>query len=413
MSATDGLDCFLVGGAVRDRLLGEPVVERDWVVVGATPDEMLTRGFKQVGNDFPVFLHPDNGEEYALARTERKTGSGHQAFEFDTSASVTLEEDLTRRDLTINAIAERTDGTLVDPCGGTQDLEQRTLRHIGDAFAEDPLRVLRVARFAARLAHLGFTVAEPTLALMRQISESGELETLSPERIWSELSRALMANKPSVFIETLRRCGALKVLLPEVDALFGVPQPEKWHPEIDTGLHILLALDYAASQSFDATVRYAVLMHDLGKALTPAEILPAHHGHEETSADLTEVVSQRLRAPKQFQNLAISVARYHLHSHTAKALKSKTLLKLFKAIGALRDSDILERFLEACISDARGRTGLGQREYPQADYLRGALRAVQSVDNAAIAATGVTGAQFGEAVHRARLRALDDFRQTA
>ncbi|MEM6817425.1 MAG: multifunctional CCA addition/repair protein [Pseudomonadota bacterium] len=411
MSVLDNLNVYLVGGAVRDALLSQPVVERDWVVVGATPEDMLTRGFKQVGNDFPVFLHPKTGEEYALARTERKTGIGHQAFAFDTSESVTLEEDLTRRDLTINAIAQTPDGGLVDPCGGQADLEARVLRHIGPAFSEDPLRVLRVARFAARLAPLGFTLAPETEALMREISESGELDSLSPERVWSELSRALMSSTPSVFIETLRTCGALKVLLPEIDGLFGVPQPEQWHPEIDSGLHTQLALDYAADQGFSGPVRFAVLLHDLGKAETPVELLPKHHGHEASSARLAAKVGERLRAPKQWITLATNVARFHLHAHTAQELRPKTLLKLLTELGALRDPDHLERFLEACVADARGRTGLENREYPQADFLRGALHAVSDVDTAEIAKTGVTGAAFGEALQAERIRKLRAYRQ--
>ncbi len=411
MSVLDDLNVYLVGGAVRDALLELPVVEHDWVVVGATPDNMLARGFKQVGNDFPVFLHPKTGEEYALARTERKTGVGHQAFAFDTSASVTLEEDLTRRDLTINAIAQTPDGKLVDPCGGKDDLEARVLRHIGPAFSEDPLRVLRVARFAARLAPLGFTLAPETENLMREISQSGELKSLSPERVWSELSRALMSSKPSVFIETLRTCGALKVLLPEIDALFGVPQPEQWHPEIDSGLHTLLAIDYAADQGFSGPVRFAVLLHDLGKAETPAELLPKHHGHEASSARLAAQVGERLRAPKQWIALATNVARFHLHAHTALVLRPQTLLKLLTELGALRDAGHLERFLEACIADARGRTGLENRDYPQADFLRGALAAANDVDTAEIAKTGVTGAAFGEALRAARIQKLRAYRQ--
>lgn len=410
MTTTPTWQQYLVGGAVRDRLLGLPVHERDWVVVGATPDDLLSTGYKQVGNDFPVFLHPDTGEEYALARTERKTGVGHQAFVFDTSQSVTLEEDLTRRDLTINAIAQTPDGTLVDPCGGQRDLEARVLRHIGPAFAEDPLRVLRVARFAARLAPLGFSIAPETIELMRNIARSGELQSLSPERIWSELSRALMSEKPSVFIESLRDTNALEVLLPELNALFGVPQPEQWHPEIDTGLHILLSLDYAAEQQYPGPVRYAVLLHDLGKAETPEALLPKHHGHEASSARLAERVNERLRAPKRWGTLAERVARFHLHSHRAQELNEKTLLKLLTELGAMRDAPLLEDFLAACMADARGRTGLETQAYPQADYLRGALAAAQSVSTETIAATGVTGAAFGDALRRARQRALAAYR---
>ena len=413
MSATEGLAVYLVGGAVRDALLGETVHERDWVVVGATPDEMLTRGFRQVGNDFPVFLHPDTGEEYALARTERKTARGHQGFAFDTGTHVTLEDDLTRRDLTINAIAQRPDGSLVDPCGGEADLAARRLRHIGPAFAEDPLRVLRVARFAARLAPHGFSLDADTLALMQHLVSSGELAELTPERVWSETNRALMAAQPSVYFTTLRACGALEVILPELDRLFGVPQPERWHPEIDTGVHVMLALDYAAAHALSAPVRWAIALHDLGKALTPAERLPSHPGHEAQSAELAAAVCERLRAPKRWRELAVHVAQYHTHCHRALELNEKTLLKFLRAIGALREPARLDEVLDACIADARGRTGLEDQPYPQADYLRGALAALQTVDNADIAATGVTGAAFGEALHRAHLAALREYRASA
>lgn len=396
---------------MRDRLLGLSVHERDWVVVGSTPDEMLARGFRQVGNDFPVFLHPRTQEEYALARVERKTGRGHQAFSFDTSASVTLEEDLSRRDLTVNAIAESPDGTLVDPYGGCADIERRVLRHVSDAFAEDPLRVLRAARFAARFAPLAFTIDIDTMRVMSEIAASGELETLSPERVWSETERALGGEQPAVYFQVLRACGALAALLPEMDALFGVPQSPEWHPEIDTGLHTLMAIDMAARLGADTEVRFAVAVHDLGKAITPAEHWPKHHGHERHSARLVDTLCERLRTPKRYQRLARLVAEYHTHCHRALELRPGTLLKMFDAMGAFRDADIVARFALACEADARGREGLQQRDYPQAAYLLDAFRAAQGVDNATIAAEGHEGAAFGKALRRAREAAIAEFKR--
>ncbi|MEO0575730.1 MAG: multifunctional CCA addition/repair protein [Pseudomonadota bacterium] len=413
MSGVDGLQCYLVGGAVRDRLLGLPVKDRDWVVVGATPDDMLTRGFKQVGNDFPVFLHPHNGEEYALARVERKMGQGHGAFEFDTSASVTLEEDLSRRDLTVNAIAEASDGTLIDPFGGVDDVNARQLRHVSDAFIEDPLRVLRAARFAARFAAMNFTIDVDTIRIMSDMSASGELATLSVERVWSETERALATDAPVQFFKILRACGALAALFPEIDALFGVPQPEKWHPEIDTGVHTFMVLERASEMTDSPVVRFAALVHDLGKAATPEDQWPSHRGHEATGADLVDALCERLRAPKRYQQLARVVAAYHLHCHRAFELRAQSILKLFDNLGAFRDPQRLEAFLLACEADAKGRTGLENRDYPQSAYLQEAFAAANSIDNASIAAEGHTGAAFGEALHKARMNAVRAVKERA
>ena len=408
---TRGLEVYLVGGAVRDRLLGRDVHERDWVVVGATPDDLTSRGFRQVGNDFPVFLHPDTGEEYALARTERKTAPGHGGFAFDTSAAVTLEEDLERRDLTVNAMAERPDGSLVDPYGGRDDLEQRLLRHVSDAFSEDPLRVLRVARFATRLAPLGFDIDVSTMRLMAEVAASGELETLSPERVWSETQHALACAQPSVYVKVLRACGALAVLFPEVDALFGVPQVREWHPEVDTGLHTLMVIDAAAAMGAGTEVVFAALVHDLGKATTPKEAWPKHHGHEKRSVKLVARLCERLRVPKRWQRLAEHVAEYHTHCHRAFELRPGTVVKLFESVGAFRDAEALERLLVACEADARGREGLADRDYPQADYLRGAYAAAAAVDTAMIAADGHEGKAFGEALRRARTAAVAGYKR--
>jgi tRNA nucleotidyltransferase (CCA-adding enzyme) len=396
---------YEVGGAVRDGLLGLPVSERDWVVVGATPEEMLKLGYRQVGQDFPVFLHPETNEEYALARLERKVTGGHTGFAIDAATQVTLEEDLKRRDLTINAMARDASGDLIDPYGGRVDLENRVLRHVSEAFAEDPLRVLRAARFAATLFDLGFTVAEPTLQLMRDIAASGELELLSPERVWQETEKALASSHPEVFFDVLRQCDALAVIFPEVDRLFGVPQPARWHPEIDTGVHVLLALTQAARLSPDPVVRFAVLVHDLGKGTTPTEILPRHIGHEQRSVDLLADFGTRLRVPKRYLGLARSVARYHGLAHRAEQLTSKKMLALLTDIGAMRDPAVLERFIAACEADARGRTGLEDIPYPQADLLRDALAAAQSV-TADQVNQALSGEAFGAELRRLRIAAI-------
>jgi tRNA nucleotidyltransferase (CCA-adding enzyme) len=397
---------YEVGGAVRDALLGLSVEERDFVVVGATAAELERLGYRQVGRDFPVFLHPETNEEYALARLERKTGPGHTGFAFDSAASVTLEEDLGRRDLTINAIARDAGGKLVDPYGGRADLERRVLRHVSPAFAEDPLRVLRVARFAARFRGLGFTVAAETLALMRAIADGGELASLSPERVWQETERALRTAHPRVYFEVLRDAGALGPIFPELDRLFGVPQPAKWHPEIDTGLHTLMALEQAAALSDDPVVRFAVLVHDLGKGTTPAQLLPRHHGHEQRSVELIEALTARARVPKRYLGLARSVARFHGMAHRASELRPVKLLELLTAIGALRDPRVLEDFIAACTADIRGRTGLEAAPYDQAGVLRRALRAAAGVTADALADSGLEGKAFGDALARLRIDAI-------
>jgi tRNA nucleotidyltransferase (CCA-adding enzyme) len=398
---------YEVGGAVRDALLGLPVTERDWVVVGGSPEELAALGFKRVGKDFPVFLHPTTGEEYALARTERKTGPGYTGFTFDTSATVTIAEDLARRDLTINAIARTPEGEIVDPWSGRADLERRLLRHVSPAFREDPLRVLRVARFAARFGSLGFTVATETLDLMREIVTSGEIAALRPERIWKETMKALGTEQPDVYFRVLRDCGALQHVFPEVDALFGVPQPERWHPEVDTGVHTLLALRAAVQLSTAETVRFAVLTHDLGKATTPAPLLPHHYGHERRSEQLLEQLCARLPVPNRFRDLALHVARHHGVVHRADELKPTTMLRLIRETDALRQPERFEEFLLACEADMRGRKGFEERAYPQAERLRAALRAARAVDARKVQAErGVQGEALGRALDEARLAAI-------
>ncbi|ROL73174.1 multifunctional CCA tRNA nucleotidyl transferase/2'3'-cyclic phosphodiesterase/2'nucleotidase/phosphatase [Pseudomonas chlororaphis] len=405
------MQIYKVGGAVRDRLLGEPVTDIDWVVVGATSEEMLAQGFRPVGADFPVFLHPKSGEEYALARTERKSGRGYGGFTFHASPEVTLEEDLIRRDLTINAMAEDDQGNLTDPYHGQKDLKDRILRHVSPAFAEDPLRVLRVARFAARYAGLGFSVAQETLELMRQLSESGELEALTPERSWKEISRALMEKQPQVFIQVLRDCAALKVLMPEVDALFGVPQPPIHHPEIDCGVHTLSVVQQAALHQQPLTVRWACLLHDLGKGLTPEEQWPRHLEHEHTGLKLIEAVNQRFKVPRDCQELALLVGEYHTHSHRAFELRASTLLALLQSFDVYRRPQRFDEFIAACEMDARGRLGLESRPYPQADYLRGAASAARAVAVQPLLEQGFKGPALGEALKRERLNALKAYKE--
>lgn len=407
------MQVYKVGGAVRDRLLGLPVTDVDRVVVGATTEEMLAKGFRPVGADFPVFLHPKTGEEYALARTERKSGRGYGGFTFYASPEVTLEEDLIRRDLTINAMAEDDQLNLTDPYHGQRDLEARILRHVSPAFAEDPLRVLRVARFAARYAGLGFTVADETMDLMRQLSESGELQALTAERSWKEISRALMEDHPQVFIQVLRDCGALKVLMPEVDALFGVPQPETHHPEIDTGLHTLSVLEQSSLHKQPLTVRWACLLHDLGKGLTPEQEWPRHIAHEHTGLKLIKAVNERFKVPKDCQELALLVGQYHTHGHRALELKASTLLELLQSFDVYRRPQRFEEFIAACEMDARGRKGLEQRSYPQADYLRGAAKAAREVAVQPLLEQGFKGPELGEALKRERLKALKAYKEAA
>ncbi len=401
---------YLVGGAVRDALLQYPFAERDWVVVGARPADLLAQGYQQVGRDFPVFLHPHTKAEYALARTERKKGHGYTGFAVDCDPSVTLEEDLRRRDLTINAMAQDSEGNIIDPYGGRADLEQRVLRHVSDAFVEDPLRVLRTARFAARYAHLHFTIAPQTLALMADIVAQGELAHLSTERVWVELEKALGERNPEVFVQVLRDCGALDKLLPEVAALFGVPQPVAHHPEIDTGVHVLMALQQAVALSADTDVRFAVLLHDLGKGSTPPAEWPRHIRHEQRGVHLVEQVCQRLRAPRRYSELARAVCLYHTDCHRALELRGKTLLKLLTVTDALRRPDRFEAFLLACEADARGRLGLEQRDYPQANYLRQTLAVAQGISAEQFNNTGLAGKALGEAINAERIRVLESMR---
>ena len=407
------MQIYKVGGAVRDRLLGQPVTDIDWLVVGATVEQMLAQGFRPVGDDFPVFLHPQTGEEYALARTERKSGQGYGGFTFFASPDVSVEDDLIRRDLTINAMAEDAQGQLYDPYGGQRDLEARLLRHVSPAFAEDPLRVLRVARFAARYAPLGFRVADETLALMRQLSESGELQTLTAERSWKEISRALMEPRPDVFFQVLRDCGALAELLPEVDALFGVPQTALHHPEIDTGVHVLMVLQQCATHAQPLAVRWASLLHDLGKGSTPAADWPRHIAHEMRGLKQVRAVNARCKAPKDCQELALLVCEYHTHGHRALELKSSTLLELLQNFDAYRRPQRFAEFVAACEMDARGRLSFEQRDYPQARYLLGAASAARAVPVQPLLEQGFKGAELGAALQRERLQALKAYKASA
>ncbi len=401
------MEIYEVGGAVRDALLGRPVRERDWLVVGARPEEMAALGFKQVGKDFPVFLHPETGEEYALARTERKVAPGYTGFTFDTSPSITVEQDLERRDLTINAMARDRHGRLVDPWGGLEDLKARKLRHVSDAFREDPVRLLRVARFAAELDEFGFTIADETMALMREMVTSGEVDALRPERVWKETARALGTARPDVYIEVLRECGALAKVFPEVDALFGVPQPERWHPEIDTGVHVLMAMRMAAKLSAcDPTVAFALLTHDLGKGTTPKDVLPRHPGHEQRSVELLEALCERLPVPRAYRDLALHVARHHGVVHRSAELRPATVLSLLDTVDAFRRPERFEAFLIACEADARGRKGLEDRPYPPAERFRAALAAARSVDPATLVAEGYSGAALGEELRKRRIDAI-------
>ncbi|MDD1016937.1 multifunctional CCA addition/repair protein [Pseudomonas rubra] len=407
------MQIYKVGGAVRDRLLGRPVSDIDWVVVGATAEQMQALGYRPVGADFPVFLHPQSGEEYALARTERKSGRGYGGFTFHASPEVTLEEDLIRRDLTINAMAEDEQGQVYDPYNGKKDLNDRILRHISPAFAEDPLRVLRVARFAARYASLGFSVAPETLELMHQLSESGELQALTAERNWKEIARALMEDQPQVFIQVLRDCDALKQLMPELDALFGVPQPPAHHPEIDSGVHTLSVLEQAALHQQPLSVRWACLLHDLGKGLTPVEEWPRHIAHEQRGLKLIKTVNQRFKVPRECQELALLVGEYHTHCHRALELRASTLLELLQSFDVYRRPQRFEEFIAACEMDARGRKGLEQREYPQAEYLRGAAAAARAVQVQPLVQRGLTGQALGEALKGERLKALKAYKDSA
>ncbi len=405
------MNVFLVGGAVRDKLLGIRHTEQDWLVLGSTPEHMLAEGFVPVGKDFPVFLHPRTKEEYALARTERKTAKGYKGFSFFTSPDISIEEDLLRRDLTINAMAEDAQGNLIDPYGGQQDLQKRILRHVSPAFVEDPLRVLRLARFAACYAHLGFSVAPETLLLVKTIAASGELETLVAERVWQELHKALASDAPQVFFEVLRAGDALKVVFPEVDALFGVPQRAEYHPEVDSGIHVMMSLQQAVLLKANVRTRFAVLCHDFGKASTPVENLPKHIGHEARSKAIAAQFCARLKVPNEFEKLALQVAQYHLQCHTAFELRAATILKLFKKLSAFNDETLLKDFLLACEADAKGRLGLENRAYPQAEFLSALFKAAASVKSDAVDAERFQGKHFGEQLDRLRVAAIEQAKQ--
>jgi tRNA nucleotidyltransferase (CCA-adding enzyme) len=400
------MQVYLVGGAVRDALLGLPVKERDWVVVGSTRDELLRLNYREVGRDFPVFLHPDSKEEYALARLERKVSPGYRGFTVEFGPGVTLEEDLARRDLTINAIAKAEDGSVLDPYGGQRDLDARVLRHVSPAFMEDPVRILRVARFAARFASLGFRVAPETMALMSAMSARGEVDALVAERVWQETEKALRESGASVFFKVLRECGALKIIYPEIDALFGVPQPEKWHPEIDTGVHTMMVLDQAVRLSSDVKVRFAALVHDLGKATTPHEEWPGHKGHEERSVVLIEALSERLRLPNEYRELSVIVARYHGNVHRAFELRAKTTLGILEKTDAFRRPERFAQALLACEADSRGRLGLELVPYPQRDYLQAARDAAAAVKPTPQDIAEHAGPKIAERLHERRLQII-------
>ena len=401
------MQVYLVGGAVRDALLGLGVKERDWVVVGSTRDELLRLKYREVGRDFPVFLHPHSHEEYALARLERKVAPGYRGFTVEFGPEVTLEEDLARRDLTINAIAQAEDGTLLDPFQGQRDLNDRVLRHVSPAFIEDPVRILRVARFAARFDSLGFRIAPETLELMRAMSARGEVDALVAERVWQETEKALREPGASVFFRVLRECGALKIIFPEIDALFGVPQPPKWHPEIDTGVHTLMVLDQAVGLSADPKVRFAALVHDLGKASTPPGEWPGHKGHEERSVDLIEAIANRLRLPNDYRELAVIVARYHGNVHRIFELRAKTILGILEKTDAFRRPERFSQALLACEADSRGRLGLENRPYPQRPYLQGARDAAAAIKPSAEDLAEHAGPQIAERLHARRLEAIE------
>jgi tRNA nucleotidyltransferase (CCA-adding enzyme) len=401
------MQIYLVGGAVRDRLLGRPVHDRDYVVVGATPEGLLAQGYKPVGKDFPVFLHPHSGEEYALARTERKSGRGYAGFSFDTSPAVTLEEDLRRRDLTINAMAQNEAGELVDPFGGKADLDARVLRHVSEAFLEDPVRLLRVARFAARYAPLGFTVAAETQALLREMVANGEVDHLVPERVWAETRKALSEPQPSAFLRTLRDCGALARLFAEIDALYGVPQRAEFHPEVDTGIHTEMVVDMAARLApGDALVGFCALVHDLGKALTPTEQLPRHVGHEAGGVAPIRALAERYRVPAEYTELAVLCCRLHLNAHRAFELRPATVLELFEQLDGFRKRERVEQFLLVCSADKRGRLGLNDAPYPQADWLRAAYAAAAAIQARPFVERGLQGPAVGDAVRRERIAAI-------
>lgn len=401
------MNYYRVGGCVRDHLLGLPVNDIDWVVTGATPAKMLAAGYKPIGRDFPVFLHPDTHQEYALARSERKSGPGYRGFEISTDPTITLEQDLLRRDLTINAIAEDEQGNIIDPYDGRKDIAARCLRHVSEAFVEDPVRVLRVARFAARFHHLGFSIADETRELIRRIGESGELETLVAERVWSELSRALDENDPAVFFTSLRDCGVLARLFPEIDDLFGVPQTAKYHPEIDTGVHVMMALQESAALGHDNETRFAVLMHDLGKASTPAAVLPSHHGHEARGKKPVTAFCKRWRVPRAHTELALITTELHLLAHRCHELKASTLLKLLTRADSLRKPERFVKMLEACRADIRGRSGREDDSYPQAAFLTALSIKLAEMDISEIRQRELSGPAMGVAIREARVQLIE------
>jgi tRNA nucleotidyltransferase (CCA-adding enzyme) len=394
---------YLVGGAVRDSLLEIPIKERDWVVVGATVQEMLDLGFKPVGKEFPVFLHPKTRDEYALARTEKKIGRGYHGFEFHADPDVTLEEDLKRRDLTINALAQDDDGTIIDPFHGQQDLKNKILRHVSNAFAEDPVRILRVARFAARFAD--FKIAPETMQLMKNMVQTGEVNALVAERVWQELERALCERHPKRFIEVLRECGALKIIFPEIDALFGVPNPVEWHPEIDSGIHTLMTLQMAVKLTYDPTIRFAVLVHDVGKAKTDKELLPEHHGHEKIGVALVKDLCERLHVPRKYQDLAEMVTKYHGASYKINEFSPNAVLRLLEKLDAFRRPERFEKFLIACEADARGRKGFEDRLFPEADHLRKIFAACANINIKEIVEK-YSGEKIARAIHDKRLKII-------
>lgn len=403
---------YLVGGAVRDKLLGLEVKDRDFVVVGATPEEMEAQGFRPVGSDFPVFLHPETKEEYALARTERKSGHGYKGFTVYAAPDVTLEDDLRRRDLTINAMAEDENGQIIDPFGGREDLSNGKLRHVSEAFGEDPVRILRIAKFAARYSKWGFHVAHGTNKLMKQMVADGEVDYLVPERVWAELDGALAADQPSQFFRVLRGCGALAKIFPEIDRLYGVPQPEQHHAEVDTGVHTMMVLDQAAALSDDARVRFAALMHDLGKGVTPEENWPHHFDHESLGVELVKQLCERIRVPNEYRDLAILTARYHGECHRIAELKATTLVKVLEAMDAFRKPERVSLFVTACEADSRGRKGMENEPYPQGELFLAVFEAANSVDSGTIAreaqADGLTGEAIGNRIHEARVDAVKE-----
>ncbi len=400
------MQVYRVGGAIRDQLLGLTVKDTDWVVTGSSPEQMAALGYRPIGKDFPVFLHPKTQQEYALARTERKVSRGYAGFQFNTASDITIEQDLERRDLTINAIAEDEQGVLIDPFNGQRDIENRLLRHVSDAFVEDPVRVLRIARFAARFAHLGFSIAEETRDLIRQIGESGELDALVSERVWSEMSRALSEPDPQVFFTSLRECGVLHILFPEIDNLFGVAQTAKYHPEVDTGIHLMLALKKSAELGYDNETRFAVLTHDLGKANTPADILPGHHGHEKRGVELTRKFCKRWRVPKSYTELAIMTCEFHTHIHRIYEMTPSSVLRFFNKTDIFRRPERFIKMTRACIADARGRTSFENDPYPQADYSVRLIEKLNALDLTPVLQLDKQGKEMGEAIDNYRLKYL-------